>query len=497
MPPERRIDMWLFRLFRQTHKVLGLLLSILFLMWFLSGVVMIYHGFPRVDHRERMARLAPLSAGLPPVDTLCRALPEQVQPQSLSVDMRLDRPVFHVRAKGVPSDWFADSLCPVGNPDFPTIARLAVQLGGEAEWTVDTLYRLDQWIPFGRLQREFPIYKFTFRDDRRQQIYVSSQTGDILQWTDRRARFWASLGAVPHWVYFTALRQHQDLWFNFMVWAAGLGAVMCFTGLWIGVVVLWRNRRRGLCSPYKRRWLRWHHVSGMVFGVFALTFVFSGMMSMVDLPSWLKKSNGGEVRPSFRGRQSAMLAPETYRLDYRLLIDSLSGVKRIEWASFAGHPYYAVEASGGRQYIDAADSAALRPFRLTEDMVRRVVEQIHGKEADYTLELQVAGNGGNPVPSGNAAVPVYKVTVHDELHTCHEFNPQTLQHQQTDDNRRLKGILYRGLHCLDFDALTVRPVLWNVLMYTLLVGGIFLSLTGVVLTFQWLGRVFRKRFLKQ
>ena len=489
--------MWLFRCFRQIHKVLGLHLSVLFLMWFLSGVVMIYHGFPRVDRQERMARLAPLSPAILPVDSLFQAFPESVQPRSLSVDMRLDRPVFHVRAEGMPADWFADSLYPVGKPDFPTIARLAVQLGGEAEWTVDTLWRLDQWIPFGRLKREFPIYKFTFDDDRRQQIYISSQTGDVLQWTDRRTRFWTWLGAVPHWVYFTSLRQHQDLWFNFMVWAAALGAVMCFTGLWIGVVVLWRNRRRGLRSPYKKRWMRWHHVAGMVFGAFALTFVFSGMMSMVDLPSWLKKSDGGEVRASFRGRQSAMLALETYRLDYRVLIDSLPEVKRIEWMSFAGHPYYAVQTADGRKFIDAADSCAVRPFRLTEEMVRRAVEQIHGKDMDYTLVLQTADTAGNSDARGVSPVPVYKVVVDDKLHSCHEFNPQTLQHRQTDDNRRLKGILYRGLHCLDFDVLTVRPVLWNVLMYTLLAGGIFLSLSGVVLTFQWLGRVFKKRFLKQ
>ena len=107
-----------------------------------------------------------------------------------------------------------DSLHAVGKPDFNACARIAVQLAGNSIYTADTLHALDQWIPFGYLRKEFPIYKFSFQDARKQQIYVSSQTGNVLQWTDRPARIWAYLGAIPHWVYFTGLRQHQPAWFS-------------------------------------------------------------------------------------------------------------------------------------------------------------------------------------------------------------------------------------------------------------------------------------------
>ena len=483
--------MLLFRLFRQIHKVLGLLLSFLFLAWFLSGVVMIYHGFPRVNQQERIEKLSVLTA-LPPLDSLWQHLPAGTRANGLSVDMLLDRPVFHLRAKGAAADWYADSLHAVGKPDFNACARIAVQLAGNSIYTADTLHALDQWIPFGYLRKEFPIYKFSFQDARKQQIYVSSQTGNVLQWTDRPARIWAYLGAIPHWVYFTGLRQHQPVWFNFMVWAAGMGAVMCFTGLWIGTVILWRNRRKGLRSPYKKRWLRWHHVTGMVFGIFALTFVFSGMMSMVDLPDWMKKKSEANLPPSPRGRQGAMLAPENYVLDYRLLVDSLPGVKRIEWQAFAGHPYYAVHTADGRKNIDASLSGAVRPFCLTEAIVRKYLGQIHGKDAVYTLTLQTAGE----LPKGMPSLPVYKAELDDNLHTCYYFHPQTLSYKRTDDNGRLKSVLYKGLHCLDFKCLTDRPALWNILMYTLLAGGIFLSLTGVILTLQWLKRVIKSLFTR-
>lgn len=113
--------MLLFRLFRQIHKVLGLLLSFLFLAWFLSGVVMIYHGFPRVNQQERIEKLSVLTA-LPPLDSLWQHLPAGTRANGLSVDMLLDRPVFHLRAKGAAADWYADSLHAVGKPDFNACA---------------------------------------------------------------------------------------------------------------------------------------------------------------------------------------------------------------------------------------------------------------------------------------------------------------------------------------------------------------------------------------
>ena len=58
------------------HRVLGTLLSVLFLMWFVSGIVMIYHGFPSAGRDEKAAKLEPLDTDLPSVDELARRLPD-------------------------------------------------------------------------------------------------------------------------------------------------------------------------------------------------------------------------------------------------------------------------------------------------------------------------------------------------------------------------------------------------------------------------------------
>lgn len=467
---------------------MGLILSILFLMWFVSGIVMIYHSFPKVNQKLKLETQETLPGDIVPVDSLLRALPDSVRLTGLSVDMYLDRPVFHLRGKRLPAELYGDSLQEVGRPDFQQVCCMAEQLCGSTDYRVDSLWKLDQWIPFGYLKKEFPIYKFTFNDKEKHQLYISSQTGKPLQLTDRHSRFWAWLGAIPHWVYFTSLRQNQALWLDFMVWSSGLGAIMCLTGLWVGVWAFFRNRKNGLRSPYKKWWFRWHHISGMIFGLFALTFVFSGMMSLVDIPSWMQKGKQNAPKMQFRGREGGMLPADRYVLDYRQIVDSLKDVKSIEWGSFGNHPYYVVNTATGKMNIDAADSGRIQPFRLSEEEVRQAILRIHGKEAEYTLEWLEEFDDDYYSRRGMLTLPVYKVVVNDELHTRHYFNPETLYHRQIDDNGRLRGVLYSGLHSLNFKCLTDRPVVWNLVMYVLMTGGTFLSLSGVVLTLSWLGR---------
>ena len=77
----------LTKIFRKIHRILGLLLSILFLMWFISGIVMIYHSFPRVNQKLKLARQESLTGPLPAVDSLLQVLPDSSRLGGLSVDM--------------------------------------------------------------------------------------------------------------------------------------------------------------------------------------------------------------------------------------------------------------------------------------------------------------------------------------------------------------------------------------------------------------------------
>lgn len=489
------------------HKILGILLSVLFLMWFLSAFVMIFHTFPRATERDKIEKQQIISGNLHTIDSLLSQMPDTASIQSLSLDMLFDRPVFHLRGKGVPSDIYADSFqVPDENVDV-NIARTAAQWCAAPVQRVDTMQKLDQWIPFGNLKKELPVYKYTFADKEKHELYISSKTGKVLQYTNREQRFWAWLGAIPHWVYFTSLRQNQTLWINFVKWTSGIGCIMCISGIILGIQTYRRTRRKGFKSPYKKSWYRWHYISGLFFGIFAVTFAFSGLMSLTGLPDWMMKKpkaqsektqqtpgKGGRGGPRNRGT----IQLSAFKLDYRNIIENNNDIKNIEWAVYQKHSYYKVNTNEKTTYIDASDSLSIRPFVLTEQMIRQELNQIYGDSITYALELiseydnEYYARRKHPAP-----LPVYRVIINDEMNTRYYFHPETLAQRRTDDNSRLRRLLYGGFHSLNFKFLTDRPVLWYIVMFTLLTGGTILSLTGVILSVKRIIKYVKKLILKK
>lgn len=60
---------------------------------------------------------------------------------------------------------------------------------------IDTLADIDRWIPFNRLMSHLPIYRLVSNEE--DYLYISSQTGEILQYNTKKARLWAYVGAIP------------------------------------------------------------------------------------------------------------------------------------------------------------------------------------------------------------------------------------------------------------------------------------------------------------
>lgn len=476
---------------RNIHKILGLPLSILFFLWFASGIVMIYHSFPRASQEKRIANLQPLPDMLPNLNLLSETLSDSARLQSLTLEMYAGRPVLNLRGKNVPNRIYADSLVPMKPYDTREIGMIVSQWCTASVLRVDTVYKPDQWIPFGRPEIFFPVYKYIFSDADKHELYISPKDGKVLQMTDKSERLWAWLGAIPHWVYFTVLRQNQPAWINFVKWTSGIGTIMCLAGFVLSLRIAWKNRNRRWGVPYRKRWYRWHHVSGLLFGIFAATFAFSGMMSLMDIPDWLKKAPKEQRRehPFRMSGGSKPILPDSYVLDYRKAAQVATDIKQIEWASWNGHPYYRLTTAGQTINIDASDSTATRLFILTEERIRSEMQKMYGDSIRWKMELITEfDNDYFSRKREPNSLPVYRVSVDDDMHTRHYFNPQTLRQQRTDDDGRIRHLLYRGLHCLDFKFLTDHIWLWNIVMYTLMIGGTFLSLTGVVLTFKWIIR---------
>ena len=149
-----------------------------------------------------------------------------------------------------------------------------------------TLDDADQWTVQGSFRAQRPLRKFSWPNG--EQVYVSQSSGEVVQYTTTASRIGAYLGPIPHWIYFTPLRKHQPAW-------SQLGHLVVGhrhrrrdprprrRRLDVFAVEAIPRRRRGDQHPVSRAEAVARH-PGLFFGLGAVTWAFSGMLSMDPFP---------------------------------------------------------------------------------------------------------------------------------------------------------------------------------------------------------------------
>src|SRR4051812_6949630 len=262
------------------HRYLGIPLSFLFVVWFASGIAMIYvGGMPSLSPEQRLEHLPELdlrSVQIAPADAAKRALDEA--PATISLRTVLGRPAYSIDGDTV----FADDGTSLAPLDRETSWSVAATFSGTPPSLVRFVGRVerpDQWTLL--LGHELPLDKFAVDDGLGTELYVSPTTAMVVLATTARTRAYAWIATIPHWFYFTTLRTNQVLWTRTVVWSAELGCVLAALGLVLGVVQFRKSTPFSFAKSIRYRgWMRWHYLLGAFFGVFALTWVFSGLLSM-------------------------------------------------------------------------------------------------------------------------------------------------------------------------------------------------------------------------
>ena len=86
------------------HRYLGIGLSLLFALWFVSGVVMLYARFPILTPEDRfplLSQFQPNQFVLTPQEALDRAAIEG-NPRRVRLGVLLDRPTYYILPAGKP-----------------------------------------------------------------------------------------------------------------------------------------------------------------------------------------------------------------------------------------------------------------------------------------------------------------------------------------------------------------------------------------------------------
>ena len=463
------------------HRYLGIALGVLMVMWCLSGVVMMYISYPALAESLRLKRLPPLAwQGCCKVPSELRG---DAQPAGhAEIEMLAGGPVLFLDPeRSRPIDLRTGSA--IDGISLSQAAQVAGNfIGASDSGAAPRLLGLidhDQWTVSGDFHASRPLYLFALDDSAGTQVYISSISGRAVQITTARERFWNWLGAVPHWLYFAELRRHPWLWSQVVIYASLLGCFLTVLGIYLGVRQM-VAQPPGRWSPYVGFNL-WHHLAGLVFGVFTLTWVASGLLSMNPW-GWLEGDSAQAEDARIHGR-SASVAD----LAGALQIIAAAGPEAVSLKSapLNGRLYFIAQSSGGeRRRLDGAGSAAA----LDGADLSFLSDAARGTAAGAALELlQREDNYYFGHHREVATLPVYRLVLASG--TRYYLDPVSgMLLGKQDSQARAYRWLHSGLHRLDFVApLRSRP-LWDALMLALMAGVTVGCATGVYLGYRRLTR---------
>jgi hypothetical protein len=466
----------MMRLLIILHRYLGAAAGLLMVLWCLSGFVMMYQSYPRLDPGDRIQGLEPLR--LTAAEAAVAAVPDDARLSGFRLEMTAGRPVLDVQRgprRGERIDLASGAPLEAVSAGEASRAAEAYAVANGVRGAPQNLglVDVDQWTLDG-INRDGPLHHFAFGDPARTELYVSRATGQVAQVTTRRTRVLAWLGAIPHWLYPTALRKDPNTWSQVVVWSAIVGTFLTVIGLYIGIV-RFRRYKSGRWSPY-RGWFYWHHITGLIFGVLTLTWVMSGLFTMTPF-GFLDSDAGASERPALAGTFTGA--------EMKQFLAAAPGLASGDVATLEAAPL------GGRLFVMTTDhlgrrarlDAEGRSAPLTASQAAAALQGLPGRKLAALDRLDQEDAYYYSGFDRKAEFPVYRARLDDAQATTFYLDGRTGRLVEAVDNtQRQSRWLRTGLHDFDFFAgLRARPV-WDLVVIVLLAG-----VTGVCVTGAWLG----------
>lgn len=468
------------------HRWVGIAACLLFVIWGLSGLVMMYVGFPKLTPAEEVEHLAPVAweeVRITPTDALT-ALGLKSYPKDFRLEMSAGRPVYRVlggnggeRAVSAVTGREIDGVSPAEAEAIA--ARFAG--GGEATWTGQIQW--DQWSFRSELNSARPLHRIDVADPAGSRIYVSARTGRVVLETTRRERGWNWVGSVPHLLYVGAIGVDNGLWRRLLLWTVGPGTFVTLTGLWLGISRLRLGARgaKGRISPF-RGWMEWHHVLGVVGGVFLCFWMVSAWIYLRPA-HFLERT---PIAPAAVERYTGHAAPNFPALpSSHELAARPATLVRFRW--LAGRPLLQLERPGGDPVV--LDPASAAPVALDPDWLAGTAQTL-APDVPYRAEwLTRPDEYWHTFKETSRQLPVLRVRFEDKSRNWYYLAPDTgeiLSISSADD--RAFRWTFNGLHKFDFLPLLRLGVGRDVVEWALMLAAIGICVTGAVVGWRRLER---------
>ena len=488
------------------HRWMGVALALLLPAWCVSGIVMIYRGYPEITDADRLARLPRLDAGriTIPAAEAARTANWNGPPAEVRLLTLDGRPAWELGMGRDAIVVFADDGTRRGAITDADADRAAASWAGRSATEARRLpiTAPDQWTLLGGLRSVRPLHRYVWPDG--QHVYVDGSTGQVVQHTTSASRAWAYAGAIPHWLYFTPLRVRTSLWSQVVIWTSAAGTLATLLGLVaVAMVFSWSRRYRVAGEPRRlpyRGWTRWHAIGGAVVGVLVVTWAFSGLLSMGPFDTLDRMTGKREAASQTLQRRRELLAAlegpgepslESYTRAPAEALAALGGFQtvRLELGWFDGRPHYRAIDGAGRIRVLTMDG----PVRDTlgeEDVLRLVRGGLQASVTD--LRVQREFDAYYVDRRGERPLPVVRVTLVGTGNPRFYVDPRTGRIAGAyHEGQWIERWLYQGLHSWNLPWLYAHRPLWDILIITALAGATALCVTSLVLAWRVLGRSLR------
>ena len=463
-----------------THRWMGIVLSPVFLMWFVSGIAIMYaREMPTLTPETRLERLPALDLAavrLSPAEAVEKAELES-PPGRATLLTIMNRPAYRFAVRRDQVTVFADTgevLVEVTDGDALKIASRFINLPEDKLHHTSVLNKSDQWT-IGE-SGAMPLHKITVDDEARTELYVSEPLGEVAVLTTRGGRLLAWIAAIPHWMYFAPLRLNNELWRQVVLWASGVGAIFALIGIIVGIIQFSISKPH---IPYAG-WMRWHYITGAVFGIFTLTWVFSGLLSMEP---WFWASVGGTGDDIPAALAGGRLDLATFpKVEPGAWTEALAGhaAKEVEFRRIQGQPYYVVRGADPEPLLVAANPLQIRREPFSTESLLSLVKEGNPDVPIVDSQMMSDFDSYYHARDQKPPLPVLRVKFGDPDSTWFYIDPGMSRVVARFTRReRLQRWIYHGFHSMDFSFWYYNRPLWDIGMITLLVGGIASSGIGL------------------
>jgi len=465
----RVVRYWLYIV----HRWLGIFACLLIAIWFASGLVLSYVGYPEREPARRYQALQPVDWSQVRLDpnALLAHLRLQRYPPELRLEMLLGEPVYRVidwdGSRTVVSARTGERVGAVESEQAVAIAQTYANARAERQATITR----DQWTVPGGFNPLRPLHRIAMDDAAATEVYVSGKTGEVVLATTGTQRFWNWLGAVPHWIYFTPLRANQPVWRQVVLWISAPGILLAVTGIWIGILRL---------RAHYRGWKNWHQWSGIGGGVFLLTWILSGWLS-VNPNGWL---SGGSPDSAallrYAGHDGADIQVDLGKLAHE-------SARTVRFLHVDGMPIAALVLADGTEQL--RDARTGEPVAWTDDRLLHAARRLMPDRQVIAHERIEAYDSYWYAHHSRPPLPVLRVAFDDPQHTWFYIDPATgVVLDLLDDGGRRFRWWFNALHRLDFSWLAENRVAWHAVVWVLSIAGLVTSVSGTVIGWRRLRR---------